>query len=61
MSEPQSSHSGEEDDTRRKFREALERKQAQSRSGASHEDGGARNRQAHGPAANKRTFRRKSG
>ena len=45
----------------RKFREALERKQAQARSGSAHENGGGKNLHAHGPAANKRTFRRKSG
>jgi hypothetical protein len=53
--------SGAEDDVKRKFREALERKQAHARSGSSHEDGGAKNLHTHGPAANKRTFRRKSG
>jgi Family of unknown function (DUF5302) len=50
-----------EDDLKRKFREALERKQAQTRSNAPHENGGGKNQHAHGPAANKRTFRRKSG
>ncbi|RSM48279.1 hypothetical protein DMA12_07270 [Amycolatopsis balhimycina DSM 5908] len=62
MSEPNPSPSGEEDDdVKRKFREALERKQASTRSGASHENAGGKNQHAHGPAANKRTFRRKSG
>ncbi|MBB4689401.1 DUF5302 domain-containing protein [Amycolatopsis jiangsuensis] len=61
MSEPHPTPSGEEDEVKRRFREALERKQAQSRTGAAHEDGGPRNQHAHGPAANKRTFRRKSG
>ncbi|KAA9165732.1 hypothetical protein FPZ12_004375 [Amycolatopsis acidicola] len=50
-----------EDDLKRKFRAALERKQAHNRSGNPHEDGGAKNQHAQGPAANKRTFRRKSG
>lgn len=61
MSEPNPSPNGEEDDVKRKFREALERKQAHARSGASHENSGGKNQHAHGPAANKRTFRRKSG
>ena len=49
------------EDTKRKFREALERKQASVRSGSAHENAGGKNQHAHGPAANKRTFRRKSG
>ena len=61
MSEPTPSPSGEEDDVKRKFREALERKQAHARAGAAHENAGGKNQHAHGPAANKRTFRRKSG
>jgi Family of unknown function (DUF5302) len=50
-----------DDDVKRKFREALERKQAKARSGSQHENGGGKNLHAHGPAASKRTFRRKSG
>jgi hypothetical protein len=62
MSDPAPSpESGEEDDVKRKFREALERKQANARSGSAHENAGGKNQHAHGPAANKRTFRRKSG
>jgi hypothetical protein len=62
MSDPAPSpESGEEDDVKRKFREALERKQASARSGSAHENAGGKNQHAHGPAANKRTFRRKSG
>ena len=62
MSEPAPSpESDEEDDVKRKFREALERKQASVRSGSAHENAGGKNQHAHGPAANKRTFRRKSG
>jgi hypothetical protein len=62
MSEPAPSpESDEEDDVKRKFREALERKQASSRTGSAHESAGGKNQHAHGPAANKRTFRRKSG
>lgn len=52
----------EEDDTKRKFREALERKKAQSSGGASHADGGRKQSKAHGAAENaRREFRRKSG
>jgi hypothetical protein len=62
MSDPAPSpESGEEDDVKRKFREALERKQANARSGSAHESSVGKNQHAHGPAANKRTFRRKSG
>ena len=50
-----------EDDTKRKFREALERKQAKSAGGSDHKDGGAKQPRAHGPAESRREFRRKSG
>jgi len=60
MSEPDPSPNGE-DDVKRKYKEALERKQAHARAGATHENGGGKNQHAHGPAASKRTFRRKSG
>lgn len=61
MSETAPSSGHPEDDVKRKFREALERKQAKTRSGAHHEGGGGKNTPVHGPAAGKRTFRRKSG
>jgi hypothetical protein len=50
-----------ENDTKRKFREALEKKKAQSSGGADHKDGGRRQPKAHGPVENRREFRRKSG
>jgi Family of unknown function (DUF5302) len=50
-----------EDDTKRKFREALERKKAKSGGGADHKDGGAKQPRAHGPLESRREFRRKSG
>ncbi len=52
-----------EDDTKRRFREALERKKAQANAGAAHKDGGAKGAKAHGhgPVENRREFRRKSG
>ena len=54
-SEPQ------DDDTKRKFREALERKKAKSAGSASHKDAGTKQPRAHGPVENRREFRRKSG
>ncbi|MGH3581166.1 MAG: DUF5302 domain-containing protein [Mycobacterium sp.] len=52
----------EEDDNKRKFREALERKNAQAAGGTSHADGGRKQSKAHGAAENaRREFRRKSG
>ncbi|MFM8599445.1 MAG: DUF5302 domain-containing protein [Mycobacterium sp.] len=56
MSEPDP-----QDETKRKFREALERKQAKAGGGATHQDGGPKQPRAHGPVANRREFRRKSG
>jgi hypothetical protein len=54
--------SASEDGTKRKFREALERKNAKSSStGADHKDGGAKQPRGHGPVENRREFRRKSG
>jgi hypothetical protein len=56
-----SADTGGDDDVKRKFREALERKQAHAKAGAAHENLGSKVTQAHGPAASKRNFRRKSG
>jgi hypothetical protein len=50
-----------QDETKRKFREALERKKAKSGSGAEHRDGGSKQSRSHGPLENRREFRRKSG
>lgn len=55
------SGSASEDGTKRKFREALERKNAKSASGSAHKDGGAKQPRVHGPVENRREFRRKSG
>ncbi|UMB70850.1 DUF5302 domain-containing protein [Mycobacterium paraterrae] len=49
------------EDNKRKFREALERKNAKSSGGADHKDAGAKGARAHGAAGNHREFRRKSG
>ncbi|BBX45952.1 DUF5302 domain-containing protein [Mycobacterium cookii] len=53
--------SASEDDTKRKFREALERKNAKSSNRSDHKDGGDKKVGAHGAAGNRREFRRKSG
>ena len=50
-----------ETDTKRKFREALERKNARASGGEQHKDAGAKQPRSHGPAEQRREFRRKSG
>lgn len=51
-----------EDEMKRKFREALERKrQAQGRGAGGRGRDGAKVHHAHGPAGGRREFRRKSG
>ncbi|KOG27862.1 DUF5302 domain-containing protein [Streptomyces resistomycificus] len=49
-----------DDDLKRKFREALERKRSEQVQGAAHADA-SKIRGTHGPAASQRSFRRKSG
>ncbi|OBH80319.1 DUF5302 domain-containing protein [Mycobacterium scrofulaceum] len=62
MAESKSSEAPEsDDDTKRKFREALDRKMAKSSGGAGHTDSGGKQSRAHGPVENRREFRRKSG
>ncbi|MEE6137419.1 DUF5302 domain-containing protein [Mycobacterium sp. 050128] len=52
----------DEDDNKRKFREALERKLAKSAGGSDHKDNGGKQARAHGAAGGgRREFRRKSG
>jgi hypothetical protein len=51
----------QEQDVKAAFRAALERKQAQNRQGQEHADARSKVDNSHGPAAAKRTFRRKSG
>ncbi|MEU9445590.1 DUF5302 domain-containing protein [Streptomyces sp. NPDC048304] len=51
----------EQDGTRKKFREALERKGDLNRSRQAHEDGRLRVKGMSGPAGQKRYFRRKTG
>jgi hypothetical protein len=51
-----------EDETKRKFREALERKKANAGGGSEHKDGGRKHGpHSTGPAESHREFRRKSG
>jgi hypothetical protein len=50
-----------QDETKRKFREALERKKAKAGGGAGHRDAGSKQSRTHGPLENRREFRRKSG
>jgi Family of unknown function (DUF5302) len=50
-----------EDDTKRKFREALDKKKAKAAGGSDHKNGGAKQPRAHGPVEHRREFRRKSG
>ncbi|HEV7581025.1 MAG TPA: DUF5302 domain-containing protein [Mycobacterium sp.] len=52
---------GAEDENKRKFREALDRKMAKSSGGSDHKDGGGKQPRVHGPVENRREFRRKSG
>lgn len=54
---------GPSDDVKRKFREALEKKNANARTreGEAHLDGESAVHSTHGPASSKREFRRKSG
>jgi hypothetical protein len=52
--------SASEDDNKRKFREALERKNSKSSTRSDNKDRGAKQTGAHGAAGNHREFRRKS-
>jgi Family of unknown function (DUF5302) len=59
-----SPHAGDaptESDTKRKFREALERKNASASGGEQHKNAGAKQPRRQGPAEHRREFRRKSG
>lgn len=60
---PQGSSSPErdEDENKRRFKEALERKLAKSSGGSDHKDGAGKQSRAHGAAGGRREFRRKSG
>jgi hypothetical protein len=51
----------ENDDVKRKFREALDKKNTKNAPTADHKDGRSKIHGAHGPVEHKREFRRKSG
>ncbi|MEU2251744.1 DUF5302 domain-containing protein [Nocardia xishanensis] len=55
------SPNGSAEEVKRKFREALERKNAQHGKSADHKNGHSKATAAHGSASHKREFRRKSG
>ncbi|MCV7179194.1 DUF5302 domain-containing protein [Mycolicibacterium sphagni] len=55
------SESNPQDETKQKFREALERKKAKSAGGSAHTDAGNKQSRSHGAAGTRREFRRKSG
>lgn len=55
------SESDPSEDTKRKFREALERKKAKSAGNSDHKDIGGKQVRAHGVVENRREFRRRSG
>jgi len=63
MSTDEESTPSASDDMKRKFREALEKKNASARrrEGEAHLDGESAVHSTHGPAGGKREFRRKSG
>jgi hypothetical protein len=58
---PESAESAGEDENKRKFKEALDRKMAKSTGGSEHKSAGGSQPRAHGPVAGRREFRRKSG
>ncbi|MET0897283.1 MAG: DUF5302 domain-containing protein [Mycobacterium sp.] len=60
MVDPKDEAASPEDDTKRKFREALDRKKAKAGTGTEHRDGGAKQTKQHGAVDNRREFRRKS-
>ncbi|MBN9636530.1 MAG: DUF5302 domain-containing protein [Actinobacteria bacterium] len=62
MPENSAEGSASSDETKRKFREALERKKAGSAGGTAHRDGSAKQNKSHGAVGGgRREFRRKSG
>ncbi len=61
MSTEQEPNDAAPDEMKRKFREALDKKNAASRTGEAHLNGESVVHGAHGQAGHKREFRRKSG
>ena len=58
---PESAESPEPEDTKSKFRAALDRKMAKSAGGSDHKDSGGKKARVNGPQENRREFRRRSG
>ena len=58
---PEESKRSTADEVKAKFKEALDRKRAQTKNGAAHQDGVAKAQGTHGAVTGKREFRRKSG
>jgi len=50
-----------DDAVKRRYREALDRKQAGQSGSSGHAEGDSKVHEAHGPAKSQRTFRRKAG
>lgn len=61
MSDDDTTSDAAPDEVKRKFREALDKKNAKQRGGESHLDGQGPVHEPHGRAGHKREFRRKSG
>ena len=61
MSSNEKPTSAASDEMKRKFKEALDKKNAHHREGEAHLDGDSVVQDSHGPASVKREFRRKSG
>ena len=61
MAESDVAETASGDETKRKFREALDRKNAKAAGGSDHKDAGAKQPRSHGPVESRREFRRKSG
>jgi hypothetical protein len=61
MSNDDTSSASPSEDMKRKFKEALDKKNAKHREGEAHLDGDSSIHGAHGAAQTKREFRRKSG
>lgn len=61
MSTDETPNAAASDDMKRKFKEALAKKNAHHRQGEAHLNGDSAVHSAQGPASSKRAFRRKSG
>ena len=57
----ESAESPESQDTKSKFRAALDKKMAKSAGGSDHKDTGGKQARAQGPLENRREFRRRGG